>query len=107
MIQKMPDPGVRFAALTDVAREQFVIDARVSGVLVAAVEADCESRDLGIVTCDVITAAQSAPVATPDDVRQAVQTAHQNGARFSPYSFRARAALDGCRCRCAAPAHNE
>ena len=77
MIQKMPDPGVRLAALTDAARKEFGIDAKVSGVLVASVEADCEARDLGIVTGDVITAAQGAPVATPDDVRHAVQTAHQ------------------------------
>jgi serine protease Do len=77
MIQKMPDPGVRLAALTDAGRKEFGIDAKVSGVLVASVEADCEARDLGIVTGDVITAAQGAPVATPDDVRHAVQTAHQ------------------------------
>lgn len=77
MIQKMPDPGVRLAALTDTARKQFGIDAKVSGALVASVEADCEARDLGIVAGDVITAAQGAPVATPDDVRHAVQTAHQ------------------------------
>jgi len=82
MIQKMPDPGVRLATLTDAARKQFGIDAKVSGVLVASVEADCEARDLGIVAGDVITAAQGNPVATPDDVRHAVQTAHQQRRPF-------------------------
>ena len=56
MIQKMPDPGVRLAPLTDAARKQYGIDPKVTGALVASVEADCEARDLGIVAGDVVTA---------------------------------------------------
>ena len=76
MIQKMPDPGVRLAPLTDAARKQYGLDPKITGVLIASVETDCEARDLGIVAGDVVTAVQGAPVATPDDVRQAVRTAH-------------------------------
>jgi serine protease Do len=76
MIQRMPDPGVRLAPLTDEARKQYGLDPRMSGALVASVEKDCEARDLGIVPGDVVTAVQGNPVATPDDVRRAVQSAH-------------------------------
>jgi serine protease Do len=82
MIQKMPDPGVRLAPLSDATRKQYGVDPKVSGALVASVEADCEARDLGIVAGDVITAAQGAPVSTPDDVRHAVQTAHDQHRAF-------------------------
>jgi serine protease Do len=77
MIQRMPDPGVRLAQLTDATRKQYSLDPDQSGVLVASVEADCEARDLGIVAGDVVTAVQGAPVSTPDDVRRAVRTAHE------------------------------
>jgi serine protease Do len=77
MIQRMPDPGVRLAPLTDAARQQYGIDAKLSGVLVASVEADCEARDLGIVPGDVVTAVQGAPVSSPDEIRRAVQAAHE------------------------------
>lgn len=76
MIQRMPDPGVRLATLGDEARRQYGIDPKVKGALIASVENDCEARDLGIVPGDVITAVQGAPVVTPDDVRRAVRTAH-------------------------------
>jgi serine protease Do len=76
MIQRMPDPGVRLTSLTDATRRQYGLDPNQSGVLVASVETDCEARDLGIVAGDVVTAVQGAPVKTPDDVRRAVQTAH-------------------------------
>jgi serine protease Do len=77
MIQRMPDPGVRLAPLTDAARKQYSIDDKVRGVLVASVDADSEARDLGIAAGDVVTAVQGEPVATPEDVRRAVQEAHQ------------------------------
>jgi serine protease Do len=82
MIQKMPDPGVKLAPLTDQARKQYGIDANMTGALVASVEADCEARDLGIVAGDVITGAQGAPVDSPDDVRRAVRTAHDRQRPF-------------------------
>jgi serine protease Do len=76
MIQRMPDPGVRLAALSDEARKEYGIDPKLKGVLVASVEKDCEAQDLGIVPGDVITAVQGAPVVAPDDVRRAVRMAH-------------------------------
>jgi serine protease Do len=76
MIQRMPDPGVRLSTLSDEARQRYGIDSKVKGVLIASVEKDCEARDLGIVAGDVITGVQGAPVSTPDDVRRAVRTAH-------------------------------
>jgi S1-C subfamily serine protease len=82
MIQKMPDPGVRLAPLTDAARKQYGLDPKMTGALVAFVEADCEARDLGIVAGDVVTGAQGAPVTSPDDVRRAVRTAHDQHRPF-------------------------
>lgn len=76
MIQRMPDPGVRLATLSNDARQQYGIDPKVKGALIASVEKDCEAQDLGIVPGDVITAVQGAPVVTPDDVRRAVRNAH-------------------------------
>jgi serine protease Do len=77
MIERAPDPGVRLAPVTDAARRQYGLDPHLTGVLVSAVEPDCEARDLGIVPGDVITGVQGQPVATPDDVRYAIQTAHR------------------------------
>ena len=82
MIQRMPDPGVRLAPLTDAARKQYGLDPKMTGALVASVEADCEARDLGIVAGDVVTGVQGAPVASPDDVRRAVRTAHDQQRPF-------------------------
>jgi serine protease Do len=77
MIEKAPDPGVRLAPLTDAARKQYALDPKLTGALVSAVERDCEARDLGIMAGDVITDVQGLPVVTPDDVRNAVRTAHE------------------------------
>ncbi len=77
MIAKAPDPGIRLAPLTEQARDRYGLDPAVQGVLVSSVEQDCEARDLGIVPGDVITNVQGQPIATPDDVRRALQTAHE------------------------------
>lgn len=82
MIQKMPDPGVRLAALTDANRKQYGIDPKLAGVLITSVEKDSEARDLGIVAGDVVTAVQGVPVASPDEVRKAVRTAHEQRRPF-------------------------
>jgi serine protease Do len=82
MIQRMPDPGVRLSAITDEARQKFGLDPKLQGVLIASVEKDCEASDLGIVAGDVVTAVQGVPVATPDDVRRAVRTAHDQRRPF-------------------------
>jgi len=49
----------------------------LAGALVSAVEPDCEARDLGFVPGDVITNVQGQPIAGPDDVRHAIQMAHE------------------------------
>jgi serine protease Do len=77
MIEKAPDPGLRLAPLTEQARKQYGLDPKLSGALVSAVEPDCEARDLGIQPGDVITYVQDQPIASPDDVRHAIETAHQ------------------------------
>jgi serine protease Do len=100
MGQKVPDPGMRLVPLTDPARKQYGLDETLTGALVASVEPDCEARDLGIVTGDVITATLGESVATPDDVRRAIRTAHEqrrpflallvqgrSGARWVPLSI--------------------
>jgi serine protease Do len=76
MLDKMPDPGLRLAPLTDAARQQYGINAKLTGALVGSVEVDSEAQDLGIVAGDVIVALQDRLVATPDDVQQAIETAH-------------------------------
>ena len=77
MIEKAPDPGLRLAPLTEQARKQYGLDPTLHGALVSAVEPDCEARDLGIQPGDVITYVQDQPIASPDDVRHAIETAHQ------------------------------
>ena len=77
MIEKAPDPGMRLAPITEQARKQDGLDPTLHGALVSAVEPDCEARDLGIVPGDVITYVQDQPIASPDDVRHAIETAHQ------------------------------
>ncbi len=77
MIEQAPDPGLRLAPITEEARKQYGLDQGLAGALVSAVEPDCEARDLGFVPGDVITNVQGKPVSSPDDVRQAIQMAHQ------------------------------
>jgi serine protease Do len=72
-----PDPGIRLALITDDARKQYGLDPKLNGVLISAVEADSEARDFGIVAGDVITSIQGRPVTTPDEVRGAIMTAHE------------------------------
>jgi serine protease Do len=82
MIEKAPDPGMRLAPLTEAARKQYGLDPELSGALVSAVEPDCEARDLGIVPGDVVVNVQGEPVATPNDVRHAIQVAHDERRRY-------------------------
>ena len=77
MIETAPDPGIRLASITAEARKQYELDPALTGALVSAVEQDCEARELGIVPGDVITNVQGQPVASPDDVRHAIETAHR------------------------------
>jgi serine protease Do len=77
MAQKAPDPGVKLALITDAARKQYGLDPKLTGVLISSVEADTEASDLGLAPGDVITSIQGAPVSTPDEVRNAIKTAHE------------------------------
>jgi serine protease Do len=77
MIEAAPDPGMRLGGITAEARKQYGLDPALRGALVTAVESDCEARDLGIVPGDVIINVQGQPVATPDDVWRAIETAHK------------------------------
>jgi serine protease Do len=83
MKQEMPDPGVKLAELTDATRKQYGIGPKVSGVVVVSVERDCEARDLGVVAGDVVVAVQGVKVTTPEQVRQGVETAHEQGRPFA------------------------
>jgi serine protease Do len=49
---------------------------------VSAVEPDCEAHDLGIVPGDIIINVQGHPVASPNDVRHAIETAHEERRRY-------------------------
>ena len=77
MIERPPDLGLKLKPITDAARKQFGLDPKVNGVLVSAVDIDCEAGDLGLVAGDVITMAQGMPVATPADVTHALTVAHE------------------------------
>ena len=77
MIEAAPDPGIRLAPITEQARKQYGLDPTVTGALVSAVEQESEARELGIVPGDVIINVQGRPVASPDDLRHAIETAHE------------------------------
>jgi S1-C subfamily serine protease len=54
-----------------------------AGVVVTSVEKDCEARDLGVFAGDVVVAVQGVKVTTPEQVRQAVFKAHDQGRPFA------------------------
>lgn len=81
--QNKPDAGVKLAPLSDAMRKQYSIDPKVSGVVVTSVEKDCEARDLGVFAGDVVVAVQGVKVTTPEQVRQAVFKAHDQGRPFA------------------------
>ena len=82
MLEQEPDHGVQLAPLTDEARKRFGLGPGLSGVLVTSVDAESEARDLGIAPGDVFSIIQGAPVATPDDVKKAVRSAHEERLPF-------------------------
>ena len=81
--QKVPDPGVELSPLTDELRKQYKIDPKVTGVVVTSVEKDCEARDLGVFAGDVIAAVQGVKVTTPEQLRQIVLKAHDEGRPYA------------------------
>jgi serine protease Do len=86
MVEKMntmmPDPGLRLALLSEEARTQYGIDAKVKGVLISAVEKDSEAADLEIVPGNVVTFVQDIPVTTPDEMHDVVRRAYDGGRPF-------------------------
>ena len=92
MIEAAPDPGMRLVSITEAARKRYKLDPKLTGALVSAVEQDCEARDLGIVPGDVITDVQGQPVTSPDEVRRAIETAHQERRHYLVMLVKAREA---------------
>ena len=86
--QKAPDPGVKLAPLTGETRKQYNIDPKVSGVVVTSVEKDCEARDLGVFAGDVVEMVQGVNVTTPEQVRQVVANAHDEGLPYAAVLIR-------------------
>jgi serine protease Do len=82
VISNAPDIGITVGPITEAARRQYGLDAKLTGALVSAVERDSEAQDLGIAPGDVVIAAQGRPVVTPDDFRRAVSAAQ---AQQRPY----------------------
>ena len=76
------DVGITVGPITAAARRRYGLDAKLTGALVSTVERDSEAQDLGIEPGDVVIAAQSSPVATPDDFRRMVSEAQ---AQQRPY----------------------
>jgi serine protease Do len=81
--QEAPDPGVKLASLTDELRKQYGIDPKMSGVGVTSVDRDCEAGDLGVVAGDVVRAVQGIKVTTPEQVRQEVLKANDEGRPYA------------------------
>ena len=105
MIQKLPDPGVRLAPLTDAARKQFGIDAKVTG---------CWSprwRPIARRATSVSLPATSSPPFRAPPWRHPrrcdapCRRRTSNSAHSWRCSFGARAPPGGCRYRWAVPAH--
>jgi serine protease Do len=93
MIERAPDPGIRLAAITAQARKQYALGPTQAGVLVSAVEPDSEANDLGIVPGDVIVDVQGQPIASPDDVRRAIEAAHKDRRRYLAMLIRSKSGL--------------
>ena len=82
VISNAPDIGLTVGPITEAARRQYGLDAKLTGALVSAVERDSEAQDLGIAPGDVVISAQGRPVVTPDDFRRVVSEAQ---AQQRPY----------------------
>ncbi len=82
LIQKPPDLGLSLAPLTVVARNRYGLDPKLTGILVTAVEKDCEASHLGVVPGDVITMVQDVRVALLADVNRALTTAYEQRHEF-------------------------
>lgn len=93
MAEKAPDPGIRLASLTEYTRKQYGLNPKLSGALVSSVEPDSEAGELGIVPGDVIINVQGQPVATPDEVRHAIEAAHDERRHYLALLVQGKSAL--------------
>ena len=84
------------------SQEVCSLDPKLTGRSGVQVERDCEASDLGISPATSSPRCRLGPVATPDDVRRAVSTAHKQHRRISRYLFRQRKVHGGFHCPWAA-----
>ena len=83
MIEKAPDPGMRLAPITEQARQQYGLDPELSGALVSAVEPDCEAtRPWHRAWRCHHQRRRGNRSTSPDDVRHAIETAHDERRRY-------------------------
>ena len=73
---------MKLAQLTVVARNRYRLDPKLRGILVTAVEKDCEASNLGVLPGDVITMVQDVRVALLADVNRALTTAYEQHHEF-------------------------
>ena len=81
-IQQPPDLGLTLAPLTIAARKRYGLDPKLTGILVIAVEKDCEASHLGVVPGDVITMVQDLPTASLAAVNRVLAMAYEQHRRF-------------------------
>jgi S1-C subfamily serine protease len=81
-IQKPPDLGLSLAPLTVMARNRYGLDPKLTGILVVAVEKDCEASHLGVVPGDVITIVQDVRVTSEAAVNHVLAMVYQQHHRF-------------------------
>jgi serine protease Do len=71
--------GMNLMPINPALRQQYELDANVTGVLVGAVDPDSEAARKGLNAGDVIKRVGSQPVRLPSDVSRAVEDAHRAG----------------------------
>ncbi len=77
MMAAAPDPGVRLVAISDADRKQYGLSSDQTDVLITKVEPGSEMSELGAEPGNDIISVQGEPVATPDEIWNAVKLAHE------------------------------
>jgi serine protease Do len=77
MMAMAPECGVKLAAISDADRKQYGLSADQTGVLITEVSPGSEISELGVEPGNVIASVQGVPVATPDEIRNAIKSAHE------------------------------
>lgn len=73
--------GLTLVPLSDELRQRFGFDAKVKGVLVAAIDPDSAAAGKNIKPGDVIVESQQEAVSTPDDIQRSVDKLKQAGSK--------------------------